>query len=62
VRARQHAFCRHGIDVQTIKAGASRLNDKQWNLAKVNIQCDDLEAVLQRNGCKPDVIARNGQP
>src|ERR1022692_4260052 len=39
---------------------ASRLNQEQWNLAKVNIQRDELQSVLQRNRRDPDIIARNG--
>src|ERR1035437_2160527 len=39
---------------------ASRLNQQQWNLAKVNIQRDELQPVLQRNRCDPDIVARNG--
>src|ERR1035438_4152315 len=38
----------------------SRSNQKQWNLTKVNIQREELKPVLQRNGCDPDIIARNG--
>src|ERR1035438_8030428 len=40
----------------------SRSNQKQWNLTKVNIQREELKPVLQRNGCDPDIIARNGPP
>jgi hypothetical protein len=38
----------------------SRLRQKQWNLAKVDIQREELKPVLQRNGRDPDIIAWNG--
>src|ERR1035437_3367349 len=41
-------------------APLSRLNQEQRNLAKVNIQRDELEPVLQGNRCDPDIVARNG--
>src|SRR5450759_2112157 len=39
---------------------ASRLNQQQWNLAKVNVQRDEMQSVLQRDCCDPDIVARNG--
>jgi hypothetical protein len=33
---------------------------EQWNLAKVNIQRDELQSVIQRNRRDPDIVARNG--
>jgi hypothetical protein len=38
----------------------SRLNQEQWNLAKVNIQREELEPVFKRNSRDPDVIPPNG--
>src|ERR1039457_1057602 len=38
----------------------SRLNQEQWNLAKVSIQRDEVQSVLQCNRRDPDIIARNG--
>ena len=44
----------------SIPSRTSRLSQKQWDLAKVNIQREELKPVLQGNRCDPDVIAWNG--
>jgi hypothetical protein len=38
----------------------SRSSQKQWNLAKATIQREQLQPVLERNGCDPHVVAWNG--
>ena len=36
------------------------MDEEQWDLAKVNVQREQLEPVLKRHGCDPDIVARNG--